>query len=59
MQNGNFKEGELVYSNGDTYTGTFKKNRPSGKGTLVYQSGSSYRGGFKVRSLPPFPSGSL
>ena len=44
-------EGTITYSNGDKYTGSFKKNLFDGYGTLTLQDGSIKKGMFKANKF--------
>lgn len=42
-----FKQGDLFYSNGDTFSGEWKNDRANGQGVLVYANGNRYEGNWK------------
>jgi len=48
-QDGEFKEGFMIYPNGIYYEGKFVKNKPNGEGEWKFQNGNIVKGKFEQK----------
>jgi hypothetical protein len=48
-ENGEFKEGFMIYPNGIYFEGKFVKNKPSGEGVWKFQNGNAVKGKFEQK----------